>query len=411
MQLRQASFLNSTGEKVYLAVGSYSIDPSLAGLCFRVTTDTIDRDIIMQVIDQEDVSHLGLPAGSLKGSGNVQILVADGGLGSADSCSIESSPLPQFLSSLSDWGDIYGGWATADQCDRLPEFPVCGQHPQDSLRDLCRWSFSAGFRTFPGSAYPSIQKMCKVACPSELYLATGLHRSDETATGYTCSAETNSAPLKLQKGASLTRSMNCAKPFYGFAGTVNGETYQGASVVVPCRRDGYARINSVPTQPPTAAPTFTNTHRPTRKPSARPTFAPSARPSIEPTLVPSGLPTLAPTNSSQLVRPEVLAAAGLSEKVLEVVLSPGGEAAMGVFVLLLCVVAVICVCERSLAQKQLAAKIANTEKVKAEKRKTMGIAGMAPLPTGRRQSTSPFKKITNFFAPRRANLEELEVIL
>ena len=41
---------------MYLAVGSYGTDPSLGGLCYRVSTDTLDRDVIFQVVSLEDMS-------------------------------------------------------------------------------------------------------------------------------------------------------------------------------------------------------------------------------------------------------------------------------------------------------------------------------------------------------------------
>jgi len=76
----------------------------------------------------------------------VILQVADGGLGAADSCSLESSPLPMYLSSTADWGDIFGGWATRDDCLRIPAYPICGQYPQDNMQELCQWSFDTGFR-------------------------------------------------------------------------------------------------------------------------------------------------------------------------------------------------------------------------------------------------------------------------
>ena len=96
------------------------------------------------------------------GVDSVQIIVGAGGLGTANSCTVESSPLPQYFSSTVEWGDIFGGWSTEGECDNLPEYPVCGLFPQDNLRDLCRWSFAHGFRRFPGDFTPTILKMCQV---------------------------------------------------------------------------------------------------------------------------------------------------------------------------------------------------------------------------------------------------------
>ena len=79
--------------------------------------------------------------------------------------------------------------------------------------------------------------MCPVKCPDQLWQATGLRRSDETNSGYTCAGQ------PVSSGGTLTRMMDCAKPSYGWNGNVKGSTYPGYELVVPCRRDGYTRIN------------------------------------------------------------------------------------------------------------------------------------------------------------------------
>lgn len=121
---------------------------------------------------------------------------------------------------------------------------------------------------------------------------------------------------------------------------------------------------------------------------------------------PSTLPTLAPSNNSQLVKPRSSPDA-LEGQVVAVILSPGGAVGMAAFGLLLMLVALICYCERSLARQALAARMANTEKIKADRRKAAGIPAKE---ISRKYSTSPFRKVTNFFAPRKYP-EELEVIL
>ena len=37
---------------MYFAVGSYGFDASRGGLCYRLKAESVDRDIIMQVINQ-----------------------------------------------------------------------------------------------------------------------------------------------------------------------------------------------------------------------------------------------------------------------------------------------------------------------------------------------------------------------
>lgn len=90
---------------------------------------------------------------------------------------------------------------------------------------------------------------------------------------------------------------------------MKGRTYPNYSAVVPCRRDGYTRINQLsgrptffptaipsarpttgspsvpPTFEPTEEPTFYNTDRPTEEPTFAPTY--EFQPSAEPTLAPS----------------------------------------------------------------------------------------------------------------------------
>lgn len=79
-----------------------------------------------------------------------------------------------------------------------------------------------------------------------------------------------------------------AKPSYGWATNIkNGTTYPGYSAVVPCRRDGYTRINQLAGRP---------TYFPTMIPSARPTTGkPSVPPTIEPTEEPTYFQTEPPT--------------------------------------------------------------------------------------------------------------------
>ena len=123
-----------------------------------------------------------------------------------------------------------------------------------------------------------------------------------------------------------------AKPSYGWDSNIHGFTDPAYPVVIPCRRDGYTRINqmvSKPTGAPSksAAPksTFGTTRRPTSeytsKPSVKPTtnkpattqpfqstvkptyqptskyVSPSKRPLAEPTFEPSDAPTIEPAIS------------------------------------------------------------------------------------------------------------------
>ena len=57
---------------------------------------------------------------------------------------------------------------------QLPEGPYCSLNPRDSVQDLCRWAFDSGLRVPSLSdANPKVTHMCEVACPMELFSATG----------------------------------------------------------------------------------------------------------------------------------------------------------------------------------------------------------------------------------------------
>ena len=136
-------------------------------------------------------------------------MVADGGFGLFDACA--GGPEPMYNSSKEQWGAQYGGVPTIAGCSQLPQYPVCQYNtPQDDLRTLCEFSFKVKIRMPPsngGSTNPTITSICQVACPMELYTATGLRRSDEKPTGFTCAAGS-----KMEKpGGYLTRMMDCGK--------------------------------------------------------------------------------------------------------------------------------------------------------------------------------------------------------
>lgn len=120
---------------------------------------------------------------------------------------------PLFNSTASMWGSAYGGVSSISQCNQLPEYPVCAYNaPQDNLRTLCAFSFQKNIRitSTNGNSNPLITAMCQVACPSELYNATGLHRSDERPNlGYTCDANSHYEAT----GGYLTRMMDCGEEF------------------------------------------------------------------------------------------------------------------------------------------------------------------------------------------------------
>ena len=229
MKNREATYTSRTGDTVYFGVGSYGNDQTRAGKCYRISATNLDRDLIVQSINQ----------GADVPNANFDLQVGDGGFGLNNACTVGTTSTPQFDGAASQWGAIYGGWTDITGCDNLPQYPHCGSNPQDNMRDLCKWSFNKVFRK-PGAVLvsnPVISKMCEVKCPVELYTATGIHRSDEINSAYTCG--TNLIPT----GGVITRMMDCSKPSYAWVGNVKGTTYTGFEAVIPCRRDGYTRVN------------------------------------------------------------------------------------------------------------------------------------------------------------------------
>ena len=87
--------------------------------------------------------------------------------------------------------------------------------------------------------------------------------------------------------------MYSAKPSYGWAYNVKYPTYPNYSSVVPCRRDGYTRINEPPSRP-TAFPTSEPTNAPT---SSNPTFPPTISPTSTPSYHNTGSPSSPPSHS------------------------------------------------------------------------------------------------------------------
>lgn len=91
---REASFLAETGQKVYFGVGTYSYNQEAGGLCYRITTNALDRDLIVQIINY----------GGDVPSGNVDLQVGDGGFGLYNACVAPDTEMPQFSGSAEVWG-------------------------------------------------------------------------------------------------------------------------------------------------------------------------------------------------------------------------------------------------------------------------------------------------------------------
>ena len=65
---------------------------------------------------------------------------------------------------------------TRSGCDSVPQYPICSSVKYDNMRQLCRATFQNNFRLANISdSQPHITNMCQVACPSQLWQATGTH--------------------------------------------------------------------------------------------------------------------------------------------------------------------------------------------------------------------------------------------
>lgn len=93
---REAAFFGRTGQQVYFGVGSHTsgLNPNNGGLCYRITTNNLARDLIVQVVNKGDDVPIG----------NVDLQTADGGFGLFDACTKTGTTMPQFNSTATPWG-------------------------------------------------------------------------------------------------------------------------------------------------------------------------------------------------------------------------------------------------------------------------------------------------------------------
>ena len=127
-------------------------------------------------------------------------------MGLQEACTSSGSAAPQFpgdhgSESNPTFGDIYVGLNDKSSCYYLPTSPLCQPSPpQDNLQTLCNVSI------WRGLTYKStIQSLCQVACPSQLYQATGLRRSDEGVSSSTCTASS----IPPSNTHNILNSINC----------------------------------------------------------------------------------------------------------------------------------------------------------------------------------------------------------
>ena len=346
----------------------------------------------MQVIDKDASPAVPLskvfyspsssPPPSSSSRTDMRVQMAGGGLtGSGiNACAVGGAPsaVPQYFSDIESWGPLSGGWDFQSQCSNLPSYSYCGLQgapisAQDALPSLCRWSFQQGVRKEPNpttnsfTSYPAITKICVVACPTELRTATGLYRVNEPASSFTCpDSSSTSNPLGdlLSIPGALSRKMDCGSPFYSSAANVlagGGLTHVGYSSVVPCRRDGYVRITSEPTPPPSIMPSEAPTVRPTEIPTTEPT----EEPTYTVTMKPSPKTRHPTANRTTIIS---IKASSQAHETASMITNPGVQAAMVVGFILIVFLALVTACEWSLRSQAQAAWETKKQKIRDDRR-------------------------------------------
>jgi len=246
LQKAEASFKSSTGENVYLGVGSFGSSDQMAGLgsCFRITVAGVDRDLIVQSIN----------TGSDVQGNQFDLQVGDGGFGANNKCA--GSTTSMFPGSTAPWGDVYGGVKTRSECSGLPPYPTIADPMKaagDNLVTLCQYSFDKKVRLEPGntiSSNPTISNMARVKCPDALLQLTQIQRSDDPSS-YTGPSLPGFPNTKTQCQSNswdlsycLTRMMDCCKPSGSWTNNIKENlVVTGKKVVQMCTSDGYTRID------------------------------------------------------------------------------------------------------------------------------------------------------------------------
>jgi hypothetical protein len=247
----EAAFKASSGEDVYLGVGTYgtSADPQRGlGACYRMQVKGVDKDIIVQSIN----------TGSDVAGNQFDLQIGDGGAGAFNTCAGKNSSM--YPGTVAAWGHQYGGVDNQAQCAGLPKYPqVDGpmKAAGDDLVSLCEYGFEKQVRG-EGGSNPTISTLSRVKCPVGLIHLTQIHRNDDPTSykhdpkdalmrGFDPTAEDHECGLDKPGGTAawcLTRMMDCRKPSGGFKDNIKGDlVFAGMKLVQPCMADGYTRID------------------------------------------------------------------------------------------------------------------------------------------------------------------------
>jgi len=258
MRQAEAAFLSRTGEEAYLGVGTYGIsnDPQQGlGACYRLRVDGVDKDIIAQSINTgHDV------AGS-----QFDLQMGAGGAGAFNTCAGSSGSM--FPGEVAQWGCIYGGVDSKEECSNLPEYPRDSEKMRetgDSLIKLCEYGWEKNLRVSGAGKpagrckyNPTLLDVSRVKCPDELVQLTQIQRKDDPE-GYKASdqhrptgfpnfdkrRECNAQTPGMGVDYCLTRMMDCRKPSGAFVDNTRPELMvEGRRVAQTCAADGYTRID------------------------------------------------------------------------------------------------------------------------------------------------------------------------
>eukprot|EP00931_Biecheleriopsis_adriatica_P052560 TRINITY_DN3059_c0_g1_i1.p1 TRINITY_DN3059_c0_g1~~TRINITY_DN3059_c0_g1_i1.p1 ORF type:complete len:397 (-),score=63.18 TRINITY_DN3059_c0_g1_i1:72-1205(-) len=258
MQMAESNFLNRSGEDVYLGVGTYGIsdDPQRGlGACYRLQVDGVDKDIIAQSINTgHDVA-----------GNQFDLQIGAGGAGAFNTCAGGSGSM--FPGHVAQWGCIYGGVDSIEECRNLPEYPRDAEKMQeagDSLIQLCEYGWQKKMRLSGANKSagrckynPTLLDVSRVKCPEELVHMTQIQRNDDP-DGYEASNqhrpegfpnldkmhECNAQTPGMGVDYCLTRMMDCRKPSGAFVDNTRPELMvEGRRVVQTCTADGYTRID------------------------------------------------------------------------------------------------------------------------------------------------------------------------
>jgi len=246
MLAAQQAFNAREGQNVYLGIGTYGTSDGMSGIgaCFRLTVDTMDRDLIVQSVN----------TGSDVSGNQFDLQVGAGGAGAYNNCAGKSGSM--FPGSVDAWGRQYGGPDFSSQCMDLPQYTQQSDKMKsagDDLQKLCQYSFEKKTRG-EGGSNPTLVDATRVQCPPELVDLTGIQRSDDPSTfdkleqlrmgGFPsanhCQADTPGAGTAY----CLTRMMDCRKPSGAFKDNVVSDlVVPGRKLVQSCLPDGYTRID------------------------------------------------------------------------------------------------------------------------------------------------------------------------